>query len=839
MENNRINSSVSPKTDVSEAPRSSDETAQQKRQPLSPGTIVGDYRIIAYLSQGGFGITYQARAVSDETLVVIKELFPLELAVRVPGSDIIAPASPQDEHPFQTALNEFVEEITVLMGLKNPGIVSIIAGFEANDTAYYVMPFIEGEPLRLTEKPTLDRGLRAIEARQLKYELRILLLALEYMSQHNIVHRDIKPDNILIDSSGRPVLIDFGSARQLQKGKVFTNIFTPAFCAPEQATAANDTDMSGKIGPWTDIYSLGATFYYMITRMVPPRAELRAVSEPDPYVPLVERSELKGLYGYHFLKSIDRALQLNPQDRWKSPKEWRESLESGILPPTPGIVKRTRLLMGGALFLLFIFAGFTLWSQKEKKQATEIYNISLRFTENMLHDFNEELADIPKATHLQNLLGRNIKNYLTDMERQPAARDRNLQRALTTAWYNLGSVSIQQGKLPEAQTALDRASEIVDPLVKEPPGDLHLQYSQALIRLKRALVAQKRNNVKLAEEKITQAISNLKALSAQVPTNPGFQCSLGQAMGIEAEIAKTQGDETLRRDILVKTETLYRNLVLKYPQHTQVRIGLAQTLQALSDQAAEQDDLESASRYQNEAKSLFSELATEEPYNLSSKKGLATAYCKIGSMYDQLSQTADTPEQCDAYQKKAMRALNRCLSLTHELEAMDRLHSDYPSLLGAAKIHIVSLHLRKGEFNQAEAVSSAMLQAAEKLKRLAPQNTEYEQLRAYAFRGLALSHQASPKNNDKAIEDFEQYRAITQKLMRKTPNSTQLCSMCADALEISADDALRRGDANQAGIWFQQATTILQTMIKRNPERQLYIERLKKIQEKQAALPKL
>ena len=123
--------------------------SSDKREPLPPGTQVGDYTIISKLGQGGFGITYRARHSSQGSIVVIKEHMPTDLAVRVPGTTYVTSTSPETDARFKATMAEFMEEVIVLMGLEHPGIVPIISGFEANGTAYYVMPYVEGQQLEI------------------------------------------------------------------------------------------------------------------------------------------------------------------------------------------------------------------------------------------------------------------------------------------------------------------------------------------------------------------------------------------------------------------------------------------------------------------------------------------------------------------------------------------------------------------------------------------------------------------------------------------------------------------------------------------------------------------
>ena len=209
--------------------------ADAERVPLAPGTQVGDYTITNKIGIGGFGIVYAATHTENGTPVAIKEHLPEGLAIREPGSNYVIHASPEQEERFRATVDEFMQEVAVLMGISHPGIVPILSAFAANGTAYYVMPFVRGEALSISEQASLSFSQKSQEARRNRRLLLSLLSTLDYLRTHQIVHRDIKPDNILVTPEGEPVLLDFGSARQLQTGKIFTNVFTPDFAAPEQS----------------------------------------------------------------------------------------------------------------------------------------------------------------------------------------------------------------------------------------------------------------------------------------------------------------------------------------------------------------------------------------------------------------------------------------------------------------------------------------------------------------------------------------------------------------------------------------------------------------------------
>lgn len=806
------------------------------RVPLQPGTIVGNYAIVSRLGHGGFGITYRARNTQDGSTVVIKEHFPEGLATREPGSDLITSSTPETDRRLHATLVEFMDEVSILMGLAHPGIVPIIAGFEANGTAYYVMPFVDGDPLKLPDQATLDRSRKAIEARQRKKELHYLLYTLEYLEQHNIIHRDIKPENILLNADGRPILLDFGSARQMQRGKVFTNIFTPDFCAPEQSRALTDSSMSEQIGPWTDLYSLGATYYYLITRLLPPKADLRAIATPDPYKPLAGRPDLEELYGSNFLQAIDRALVLDPEERWRSASAWRTSIEDGIMPPAPSLVKRMRLVSGAAIAILLLCGGFSFWALQERNQAIKIYKNSLRFTEGMLYGFNDELADIPGSTQLQQQMGVNLKNYLHSMEQLRIAHDAKLQQAIASAWLNLGDTSVQQGDLPAATDAYRCAMSLLANLIEHDPDNRRYRYELAQAELSRAEIARRRNNTDKARGLISKALPALRKLCREAPSNPDYRCALGRAIGFVAALANDAGDDDLRKKALDEMVALYRKLVADYPRHEEARKGLAYALQYSSSQAMDQQDYATALHMLNEEKEIFSSLSSASPYRLSFKMGIATAYFNIGAMYRQMAAGTDHDEAVDSCNDSAMEAFAQCLAIVHELESMDKHNADYPALAGEAMAHVIDIHLRRKEPNIAEAYSKELLFSADRLLKTAPHNAYYAKLKAAAMRGLAMAHSQSDKAKGSATKEFAEYREIASKLLEKTPNSNQMLSLYADALTTSAIHAQSVGDSGNSQQWFDKSIHILNSLIRKNPNNPAYAIQLKKNQERLDAL---
>ncbi|MFN9113508.1 MAG: serine/threonine protein kinase, partial [Bacteroidota bacterium] len=226
---------------------------------LPVGTILhGRYRIESVIGQGGFGITYKAHDPGLNHWVCIKELFPSGLCVRGPENTVVFQG--KEALDFPGFRKRFIREAQELARFRHPNIVRVSEVFEANQTAYFVMDFVEGETLR--DLVLREGRLKPEQALPLMHSL---LDAVETVHNAGMLHRDIKPDNVLVEPSGKVVLIDFGSAKSFEDGRTLsqTAILTPGYAPLEQYS---DTATRG---PFTDIYALGATFYFMLTGRKP------------------------------------------------------------------------------------------------------------------------------------------------------------------------------------------------------------------------------------------------------------------------------------------------------------------------------------------------------------------------------------------------------------------------------------------------------------------------------------------------------------------------------------------------------------------------------------------
>ena len=283
---------------------------------LQPGTslLQGQYTISRYLNAGGFGITYLATD-SLRRQVVVKECFPSSFCRR--SRLLVQPRSRAHAGELRSIVRLFTREAEALAKLRHPNIVSVHQVFEDNNTAYMAIDFIEGHDLlAITKKKVF-----LLRPDQIQSILRKTLDAIGCVHDAGLLHRDISPDNIIINSDIEPVLIDFGAARE-QATKATQAL--SAMRVVKDGYSPQEFYLAGsKQGPESDLYSLAATFYYVITREIPPdslkRIAAHVANQPDPYVPLGKRTQD---YDAAFCAAIDKAMAILPQDRIQSARDW-------------------------------------------------------------------------------------------------------------------------------------------------------------------------------------------------------------------------------------------------------------------------------------------------------------------------------------------------------------------------------------------------------------------------------------------------------------------------------------------------------------------------------------
>jgi len=282
---------------------------------LPRGYSLLEYRVESVLGTGGFGVTYLATDANLNLKVALKEYLPGDFAARA-GDSSVQPKPGDASESFQWGLRRFMDEAKTLASFRHPNIVRVMRFFEANKTGYMVMEFVEGKPLQEwigTRRPLPQSTLQALVGP--------LLDGLAVIHKAGFLHRDIKPANIFMRDDGSPVLLDFGSARELKgRNQELTAVVSPGYAPLEQYHT------QGKQGAWSDLYAFGGVMYWMLTGNKPVEAAARVRQDIMP--PAVTAAGGRG-YTPDFLAVVDWALKPNEDERPQSVAEFKRRLMAG------------------------------------------------------------------------------------------------------------------------------------------------------------------------------------------------------------------------------------------------------------------------------------------------------------------------------------------------------------------------------------------------------------------------------------------------------------------------------------------------------------------------------
>jgi len=278
-----------------------------KPAPLPPGTVIGGYRVVRKLAAGGFGVVYLA-VDNDNQQVAIKEYLPSSLAARGAG-ELLPQIQPDKLSLYRLGLKSFFEEGRSLAQISHASVVSVLNFFRENETVYMVMNYLQGASLQ--EFITTARDLKkqkVFRESTIRSLFDEVLRGLRIVHQHKMLHLDIKPANIFVTDDNRAVLIDFGAAREVlsKEGNFIRPMYTPGFAAPEMYRR------DGAMGPWTDIYAIGACIYACMQGYPPNDAPQRAQKDR------LSLSRLRGVYSDNLIEIVEWCMSLDALTRPQS-----------------------------------------------------------------------------------------------------------------------------------------------------------------------------------------------------------------------------------------------------------------------------------------------------------------------------------------------------------------------------------------------------------------------------------------------------------------------------------------------------------------------------------------
>lgn len=286
---------------------------------LQPGAFIGDLQINAILGVSTRDVTYLVTDPAIGTRFALKEYLPAIYASRLDDGSL-APVDEEFQSIFEAGLKQFLNEARIVAALDHPNVTKVLRYFETNNTAYYLMPYYQGQSLQTM----LDSG-GNLNREQAKALMLPLMDALEYIHSQGVIHQDIDPSNLYITADNHPVLLDFSvAASDRDEAAFLQKPVISAYVAPEQLGAKQ------KVGPWTDIYALAACLYRSVTGKTPASASERqsslAAGDPDPLTAFSELAPAS-LFG-GLTDVVEQGLKFQFQERPKDLAHWKKSFKS-------------------------------------------------------------------------------------------------------------------------------------------------------------------------------------------------------------------------------------------------------------------------------------------------------------------------------------------------------------------------------------------------------------------------------------------------------------------------------------------------------------------------------
>jgi non-specific serine/threonine protein kinase/serine/threonine-protein kinase len=748
------------------------------------GTQIGKYKIIGELGAGGMGAVYLAERADGE----FQQMVALKLIKRGMDSDAV--------------LRRFLNERQILASLEHPNIAHLIdGGTTGNDLPFFVMEYVEGEPLiEYARRKHLD----------LKERLNIFLkvcAAVSFAHQNLVIHRDLKPSNILITKDQDVKLLDFGIAKLLKDESAESTatqmqIFTPEYASPEQIKGE-------KLTTATDVYSLGVILYELLTEMRPYQTNgksiseiIRAVCETEPVRPSAivnrikhpdknktaegnqitanERNETNPqsqIPNSRLLRGdpdniVLKALRKEPECRYSSVEQFAEDIRRYLigLPVSASsdswgyraqkFIRRNQLAMTAAgLILITLFGGlFATLYQANKAQRR--FDDVRRLANSFLFEFHDSIENLPGATPARELVVKRALEYL-DKLNQESGNDPAIQRELATAYERIGKIQgnsyyLNLGDTEGATRSVRTALAMREKLIAEDPNNQELQFELASSYQAVGDMLYTVNELEDALENYKKSFGIREKLSAAVPDNLDYQYMLalnhsriGDVTGLEGypNLGDTPGSiENYRKAVAIGEK-----LTVADPQNGLYENDTANWTMNLSMLESTTGDNKNAILNGQKAIAVFEKITAAEPNNVNRKMSLLSAYNVIRF-----------PLTEEMRFEEATRILQLTKKMLEEMSAADPKNTFIRRSLGVSHNSLGRTQVEAGDPEPAIENHRKALKIAEELRAADPTNGENTRDTALTLEFTANA-QFKARNFNAALENYRKSLAIFEK----------------------------------------------------------------------------
>jgi len=670
------------------------------------GSRIGAYKIVREIGHGGMGTVYLGERDDKQ--------YRQQVAIKLINPGLGG----------ETIRRRFRNEMQILADLNHPNIARLFDGGQTADgVPYLVMEYVEGSPIN-----------HYCNDRNLSTEQRLKLFctvcdAVQYAHQHLVIHRDIKPGNILVTSEGLPKLVDFGIAKLLDNGKSIPDatttvmpFMTPQYASPEQVYGLSATTA-------TDIYSLGVVLYELLTGRSPYRLKSRvphelaqAILDQEP-----QRQRLKG----DLDNIVLMAMRKEPQRRYASAQQFAEDIHRHLdgLPVRARqdtfsyragkFIRRRKLAVAAAaLILLTLLVGIitTAWQARvaraERARAERRFNEVRQLANSIVFEVHDAIVNLPGSTQARALIVERGLNYLDSLA-QDAAGDRGLQRELAAAYEKLGAV----------------------------------QYTPSVAHL---------GDLEGALQSHRKAAALREALVAADPNNRDYRRELLDSYWFIATLLGKQGDS--QRELQMLRQQLPARQELAAAEKTDFvdRYNLAGTYAYIGSLSMKMGDVQGALENQREALKIRETLVELDPNAARSRRALTISYEYLGLATDLAGDT-----------KGALELQQRGLEMRESLVAADPLNTDLRLMLIESHRYVGDLFFKLGDLQQASAHYQKQLSMNEEMVAADPANAQFQSNKAVALTKVG-DIAARTKRTAEALSKYNEAFRILEKLSTTT-----------------------------------------------------------------------